>query len=255
MRSSRSGRIWSKHERTEPNKCDVRKWVPLLECNRKRGCNLPTPFHINTFPFLVGCPITKRRFCKSFCLIVFFPAGWTLDMSVTLGRYKAGLPQWPHLLLLISSTGWTTHMHFPRGQGNRLQEFSSETKEIRRVALMCFLCLGSWGRVSALKPYCWKSCRVTSCDCLQRVGGRGQGALKGEPGQRWAEGRKTVLSERTMCAAALDQYCGSPFWVSTTARSLRLDKDGTNHTFVWNQKICFTFFSLCQITVSGSGQC
>lgn len=88
-----------------------------------------------------------------------------------VGRYKAGLSQWLWLLLLIPITGWTTCVYFPRT--------SYRATERSCGALMCFLSMRSWVWAPALKPYCLNTRSDTSCDCLQRVGGRGRGRDRG----------------------------------------------------------------------------
>lgn len=71
---------------------------PSWNATGKGGVICPLPFHINTFPFLVGCPITLGRAAYASHSVSFFlffsPASWTLDMSVGVGRYKAERFQW-----------------------------------------------------------------------------------------------------------------------------------------------------------------
>lgn len=83
--------------------------------------------------------------------------------------------------------------------------------------------------VSSHKTHGSKSLEATSCNCAWTVGGQREEKQRlSQAQQQWSRGhgasgcliieRQLKAAQRIMCAAALEEYCGSVFWVSWKGR-------------------------------------
>lgn len=218
---------------------------------QERGCICPLPsFPHKHIPFLVGRPTrstrkNSRRILVQVILFFFFSLSgiclkhWTLDMRVSVGWYRAGLYQWLSLLLLcflIQTSAALRVWSFCRGSTRTedclwttckifcLKHLKSAASETDSVLLWRVFGFFSQHREVASLGFCFKASKlkVPRSHVLQLspvCGGRrrkfqsASAAVKQRA--RGAVWGKVKPSAWTMCAAALEKYCGSIFWVST----------------------------------------